>query len=126
MNKYIVYVKEVHEVPIEVYALSKDGARNKALNLDGEWLHDEIAFDDCLSPETWRVEMLKPSSEDNNLTREQYIKNRITLCEAHIHELKEGEPSSIMKMDLLTSCVSDLKEELALINSDEWKSSIGE
>tara|TARA_B100000131_G_scaffold310511_1_gene342289 strand:- start:3217 stop:3603 length:387 start_codon:yes stop_codon:yes gene_type:complete len=124
-NKYIVYVKEVHEVPIEVFASDKNHARSRAFNLEGTWLHDEISFDDCLDPETWRVEEVMQPNEYDETTRIGYIKSRIDLCKKQIKELEETEPSSVMKANLLEICLNDLAEELSLVESKEWKENIG-
>jgi hypothetical protein len=60
MNKYIVYIKEVHEIPVEVEAEFEEDARNIAsemLNNDDRKINfDRLEYLHTEEPYTWKVE----------------------------------------------------------------------
>ena len=56
MNKYIVYVLEVHQVQIEVDAIDKNDAKEQAMNGNGRWVDNSMELVDSLDPNTWIVE----------------------------------------------------------------------
>jgi hypothetical protein len=58
MNKYIVYVKEVHTIQIEVEASSKEEAVQEAANSNGVWIDDSMEFFDCLDYSEWEAELV--------------------------------------------------------------------
>ena len=55
-NKYIVYVKEVHQAQFEVSASSEEEALDKAMNGDGLWLDNSLEFLETLDPSLWECE----------------------------------------------------------------------
>ena len=59
MNKYIVYVLEVHQVQIEVDAVDKNDAIDQAMSGNGRWVDNSMEFVDSCDSDTWIVEPLE-------------------------------------------------------------------
>lgn len=56
---YIVYVKEVHIQPVEVYANSPEQARERVCDGDGNELTAQRWFEYALDSDTWDVKEAK-------------------------------------------------------------------
>ena len=63
VNKYTVYVLEVHQVQIEVEAADKDDALEQAMSGNGLWVDNSMEFVDSTDPETWIVELTEEGEE---------------------------------------------------------------
>jgi len=64
MNKYTVYVLEIHQVPIQVEAVSESDAIERALNCEGDWSHDDMHFVECCDTDVWTVELIEDGNKD--------------------------------------------------------------
>ena len=56
-QKYIVFVKEIHQIQIEVYAHDEDEALDKAVSGDGLWLDNSMEFVECLDSDHWDIQL---------------------------------------------------------------------
>ena len=57
MNKYTVYVLEVHQIQFETEAVDKADAINKAMNGDGRWVDNSMELVDSVDHNDWIVEL---------------------------------------------------------------------
>ena len=55
-QKYIVFVKEIHQIQIEVDAYDKDEALEKAMSGDGRWVDNSMEFIESLDSDHWDVQ----------------------------------------------------------------------
>jgi len=55
-QKYIVFVKEIHQIQIEVDAYDKDEALEKAVHGDGRWVDNSMEFIESLDSDHWDVQ----------------------------------------------------------------------
>jgi hypothetical protein len=55
-KKYIVFVKEIHQIQIEVDAHDEGEALEKAMNGDGLWLDNTMEFVDSLGSDHWDIQ----------------------------------------------------------------------
>tara|TARA_Y100000034_G_scaffold100459_1_gene123799 strand:- start:6390 stop:6608 length:219 start_codon:yes stop_codon:yes gene_type:complete len=59
MNKYIVYVLEIHQVQIEVNALDEIDAVDQAANGNGRWVDNSMEFVDSVDSDEWIAELIE-------------------------------------------------------------------
>ena len=59
MNKYVVYIQEVHQVQFEVSAVDENDAVEQALNGNGKWTDGSIEFVETCDTDTWTVELIE-------------------------------------------------------------------
>jgi len=59
MNKYIVYVLEIHQVQIEVNALGEIDAVDQAANGNGRWVDNSMEFVDSVNSDEWIAELIE-------------------------------------------------------------------
>jgi len=59
MNKYIVYVLEIHQVQIEVNALGEIDAVDQAANGNGRWVDNSMEFVDSVDSDEWIAELIE-------------------------------------------------------------------
>lgn len=57
MNKYTVYVLEIHQIQFETEAIDKADAIDKAVNGDGRWIDNSMELVDSMGSDHWIVEM---------------------------------------------------------------------
>ena len=63
MNKYTVYVLEIHQIQFETEAIDKADAIEKAMNGDGRWVDNSMEFVDSMDSDHWIVELLEEGTE---------------------------------------------------------------
>lgn len=54
-QKYIIFVKEVHQIQIEVDAHDEGEALEKAMSGEGLWIDNSMEFVDSLDSDHWDV-----------------------------------------------------------------------
>ena len=59
MNKYTVYVLEIHQVQIEVDAVDKDDALERAIQGKGRWVDNSMELVDSVDSDEWIVELVE-------------------------------------------------------------------
>ena len=59
MNKYTVYVLEIHQIQIEVEALDKHDALDQAMQGKGRWVDNSMEFVDSVDSDEWIVELVE-------------------------------------------------------------------
>jgi hypothetical protein len=59
MNKYTVYVLEIHQVQMEVDALDKNDAIEQAMSGNGRWVDNSMELVDSVDSDEWIVELLE-------------------------------------------------------------------
>ncbi len=59
MNKYIVYVLEIHQIQIEVNALGEIDAVDQAANGNGRWVDNSMEFVDSVDSDEWIAELIE-------------------------------------------------------------------
>ena len=64
MNKYTVYVLEIHQVQIEVDAVDENDAIEQAMNGNGRWVDNSMEFVDSVDSDEWIAELLEEGEED--------------------------------------------------------------
>ena len=64
MNKYIVYVLEIHQMQMEIDAIDKADALDKVMIGDGHWVDNSMEFVDVCDPDTWIVELQEKGEEN--------------------------------------------------------------
>jgi|TARA_Y100000310_G_C20287607_1_gene625633 hypothetical protein len=68
MNKYIVYVLEIHQIQIEVDALDEIDAVDQAASGNGRWIDNSMEFVDSVDSDDWIVELIEEGmSEDETV-----------------------------------------------------------
>jgi len=65
MNKYTVYVLEIHQVQIEVEALDEIDAVDQAAGGNGRWVDNSMEFVDSVDPDEWIVELIEEGIEED-------------------------------------------------------------
>ncbi len=116
MNKYTVYVLEIHQVPIHVEATSKEHAIEKAMSCEGTWQTDESEFVETCDSDTWFAELTEEGDPPDPRDKKAYALNKIE----ELSELARRGTSAHFK-DLIDSSIEDLKEELKFIYADPLK-----
>ena len=64
MNKYTVYVLEIHQVQFECEALDENDAIEQAMNGNGHWVDNSMELVDSCDSDTWTVELLEEGKEN--------------------------------------------------------------
>jgi histidyl-tRNA synthetase len=64
MNKYIVYVLEIHQVQIEVNALDEIDAVDQAANGNGRWVDNSMEFVDSVNSDEWIAELIEEGTDE--------------------------------------------------------------
>ena len=64
MNKYIVYVLEIHQVQIEVNALGEIDAVDQAANGNGRWVDNSMEFVDSVNSDEWIAELIEEGTDE--------------------------------------------------------------
>jgi len=59
MNKYTVYVLEIHQIQIEVEALDETDAIDQAASGNGRWVDNSMEFVDCTDTDSWIAELIE-------------------------------------------------------------------
>jgi hypothetical protein len=59
MNKYIVYVLEIHQIQIEVDALDEFDAVDQAASGNGRWIDNSMEFVDSVDSDEWIAELIE-------------------------------------------------------------------
>ena len=59
MNKYTVYVLEIHQIQIEVEALDEIDAIDQAASGNGRWIDNSMEFVDCTDTDSWTAELIE-------------------------------------------------------------------
>jgi|10_taG_2_1085330.scaffolds.fasta_scaffold121506_1 hypothetical protein len=121
MNKYTVYVLEIHQVPIHVEATSKEHAIEKAMSCEGTWQTDESEFVETCDSDTWFAELTEEGEPFEPNDREAYTLNKIK----ELSGLAKKEANAHFK-ELIDGSIEDLKEELKFIRADPLKNIIKE
>jgi hypothetical protein len=65
MNKYTVYVLEIHQVQIEVDAVDEGDALEQAMNGNGRWVDNSMEFVDSVDSDEWIVELIEEGTEED-------------------------------------------------------------
>ena len=68
-KKYIVFVKEIHQIQIEVDAHDVVEALEKAMSGDGLWLDNSMEFIECLGSNHWDIQLPDSSMYHGDLLR---------------------------------------------------------
>mgnify|MGYP007063436934 FL=1 len=68
-QKYIVFVKEIHQIQIEVDAHDEGEALEKAMNGDGLWVDNSMEFVECLDSDHWDIQLPDLSMYRGDLLR---------------------------------------------------------
>ena len=111
MNNYIVYVKEIHNVPIKVLAVDEDDALQKAENLEGDWIIEDSEFEQTMDPSEWVVELCK--EQDSDLSRVDSLNKKID-------NLKLMLSDGSINEELVRNGIADLEEEILSLNNSLW------
>ena len=111
MKNYIVYVREIHVVPIKVEAADEFDAIEKARNCEGEWIVKDSEFQETMDSSEWSVELC---SEQHTTV------GRVDALSKKIDELKMMLSDSSINSELIENGISDLQEEIASITNSFW------
>ena len=65
MNKYTVYVLEIHQIQIEVDAVDESDALEQAMNGNGRWVDNSMEFVDSVDSDEWIVELIEEGTEED-------------------------------------------------------------
>jgi len=65
MNKYTVYVLEIHQVQIEVDAVDENDAIEQAMNGNGRWVDNSMEFVDSVDSDEWIAELIEEGTEED-------------------------------------------------------------
>ena len=65
MNKYTVYVLEIHQIQMEVAAVDKNDAIEQAMSGNGRWIDNSMELVDSVHSDEWIVELLEEGIETN-------------------------------------------------------------
>ena len=65
MNKYTVYVLEIHQVQIEVDAVDENDAIEQAMSGNGRWVDNSMEFVDSIDSDEWLVELIEEGTEED-------------------------------------------------------------
>ena len=65
MNKYTVYVLEIHQIQIEVDAVDEADAIEQAMNGNGHWVDNSMEFVDSVDSDEWIVELVEEGTEED-------------------------------------------------------------
>ena len=65
MNKYTVYVLEIHQVQIEVDAVDEEDAIEQAMNGNGRWVDNSMEFVDSVDSDEWIAELIEEGTEED-------------------------------------------------------------
>ena len=68
-KKYIVFVKEIHQIQIEVDAHDENEALEKAMSGDGLWLDNSMEFVESLDSDHWDIQLPDSSMYHGDLLR---------------------------------------------------------
>jgi len=65
MNKYTVYVLEIHQVQIEVDAVDEEDAIEQAMSGNGRWVDNSMEFVDSVDSSEWFAELIEEGTEED-------------------------------------------------------------
>jgi hypothetical protein len=65
MNKYTVYVLEIHQIQIEVDAVDEADAIEQAMSGNGHWVDNSMEFVDSVDSDEWIVELVEEGTEED-------------------------------------------------------------
>ena len=65
MNKYTVYVLEIHQVQIEVDAVDENDAIEQAMNGNGRWVDNSMELVDSVDSDEWIAELIEEGTEED-------------------------------------------------------------
>jgi hypothetical protein len=67
MNRYTVYVLEIHQVQIEVEALDETDAIDQAASGNGRWVDNSMELVDSVDSDEWTVELIEEGTDDETV-----------------------------------------------------------
>jgi hypothetical protein len=67
MNRYTVYVLEIHQVQIEVEALDEIDAIDQAASGNGRWVDNSMELVDSVDSDEWTVELIEEGTDDETV-----------------------------------------------------------
>jgi hypothetical protein len=65
VNKYTVYVLEIHQVQIEVDAVDEEDAIEQAMSGNGRWVDNSMEFVDSVDSSEWFAELIEEGTEED-------------------------------------------------------------